>query len=362
MVKNILIIVINSLFISLYSQDYTIDVGNMYYSPSSLQINTGETVEWYNSGGYHDVNGINSSITGNSFNNPEDFYLSPVSGPASIGTYTFTIPGEYSYDCSVGNHAASGMVGSITVNSPSSSGCTDPQAYNCVDDDGINYTFEIGEIQYVNGCNYQLNDYLEIEYLGGCEDGPCEGYYDEGAVSDDGSCDYYQAPNGSDVVFTVEDDGIWVDWSNFTPPSNATVLGYHVQRCTENCVFITGMAFPWNDTNIGTTSTSVFDEYVWEPGYEIKYAINVKYSNAENYGMAIGASYVTPGDCSAGDMNGDFLFNVLDIVSLANCVLAESCQDIPNGNAGDMNGDSLFNVLDIVSLANCVLSESCGCN
>ena len=31
-------------------------------------------------------------------------------------------------------------------------------------------------------------------------------------------------------------------------------------------------------------------------------------------------------DCTAlGDMNGDLGFNILDVVTLANCVLADSC-------------------------------------
>ncbi len=60
----------------------------------------------------------------------------------------------------------------------SPAGCTDPEAYNCDDDDGVNYTFTIGDIQYVNGCNYILDDYLELEYIGGCDEGaPCEGFY-----------------------------------------------------------------------------------------------------------------------------------------------------------------------------------------
>ena len=77
--------------------------------------------------------------------------------------------------------------------------------------------------------------------------------------------------------------------------------------------------------------------------------------------MAIGTSYVTPeSSCpELGDLNGDDTWNVLDIVSLANCVLANSCNDMPYGCAGDMNGDDTWNVLDIVSLANCVLANSC---
>jgi hypothetical protein len=67
-------------------------------------------------------------------------------------------------------------------------------------------------------------------------------------------------------------------------------------------------------------------------------------------------------ECGAelGDLNGDGLFNVLDIVTLANCVLAENCVDLPNACAGDLNGDGVYNVLDIVTLANCVLAANCG--
>jgi len=51
---------------------------------------------------------------------------------------------------------------------------------------------------------------------------------------------------------------------------------------------------------------------------------------------------------------------VLDIVTLANCIIAENCADLENGCAGDLNGDGGWNVLDIVTLANCVLAENCG--
>ena len=38
------------------------------------------------------------------------------------------------------------------------------------------------------------------------------------------------------------------------------------------------------------------------------------------------------GECNVGDMNTDGNYNVLDIVALANCVLAQTCSD--NGCAG----------------------------
>ena len=39
----------------IFSQDYQVEAGNMYYSPSNLTIEVGETVEFYNAQGYHDV-------------------------------------------------------------------------------------------------------------------------------------------------------------------------------------------------------------------------------------------------------------------------------------------------------------------
>ena len=64
-------------------------------------------------------------------------------------------------------------------------------------------------------------------------------------------------------------------------------------------------------------------------------------------------------DGKVGDMNGDGGWNVLDVVALANCILANNCLDAV-GCAGDVNGDGGYNVLDIVNLANCILANNCG--
>jgi hypothetical protein len=68
------------------------------------------------------------------------------------------------------------------------------------------------------------------------------------------------------------------------------------------------------------------------------------------------------GDCDCGDtlgdMNCDGIYNVLDVVTLVNCVLANNCGD--NECDSDLNGDGDYNVLDIVTLVNCVLADSCG--
>tara|TARA_B100000886_G_scaffold340379_1_gene309570 strand:- start:5449 stop:6810 length:1362 start_codon:yes stop_codon:yes gene_type:complete len=109
------------LFLSLISTSVLATVhqvysGNLYYSPSELTIHVGDTVVWINDGGTHNVNGNISTVSGESFNNPESFNSPSTSTVgATIYTHVFNIEGTYNYDCSVGSHAISGMVGSINV-------------------------------------------------------------------------------------------------------------------------------------------------------------------------------------------------------------------------------------------------------
>ena len=213
-----------------------------------------------------------------------------------------------------------------------SEGCTDPEAYNCADD-GVwtNYIFDIGGTMYDNSCNWDWNlGAGTLEYVGGCDYGPddlpddfanpdhCQGYFNDTT----NECRYYQSPHGSEVVFNLTQTpipAINVNWSTFNPPANATLVSYHVQRCVgSGCIWIAD--FEMNDENTGTFFT---DNYDFVIDAEIKYAIAVKYSNNPYWGWAIGASYIYPPE--PGNINGDGDFNVLDIVALANCVLAQNC-------------------------------------
>ena len=109
------------LFLSLISLTafatvHQINSGMFFYSPNELTINIGDTVVWINDGGTHDVNGNISSISGESFGNPESFDSPSTSTVgATIYTHVFDIAGTYNYDCSVGNHALQGMTGTIIV-------------------------------------------------------------------------------------------------------------------------------------------------------------------------------------------------------------------------------------------------------
>jgi hypothetical protein len=59
------------------------------------------------------------------------------------------------------------------------------------------------------------------------------------------------------------------------------------------------------------------------------------------------------GSISLGDMNGDEVLNVLDIVILANLILSGD----DSNTDGDLNQDGSLNILDIVILANLILEN-----
>ena len=109
--------------------DHTVEASSFQYAPAGLTIEAGESVAFLNTGGFHDVNFTTNSITMEPFNNPADVgSLAAVNGEMGgvcMGVITFDTPGTYNYDCSIGNHAAEGMVASITVNAPPSNTVVD---------------------------------------------------------------------------------------------------------------------------------------------------------------------------------------------------------------------------------------------
>ncbi len=95
-----------------------VEASNFQYAPAALEIEAGQTVVWVNVEGTHDVNGLASTLD-EDWNNPETFYIGTATGNMDgvcLGSHTFTVEGTYDYDCSIGSHAANGMVATITVN------------------------------------------------------------------------------------------------------------------------------------------------------------------------------------------------------------------------------------------------------
>ena len=74
----------------------------------------GDSVIWINDGGYHDVNGNNKLNANQPYNNPVTFD-SPTTNTTGEPLPINLLSSTYNYDCSVGSHAASGMVSTIVV-------------------------------------------------------------------------------------------------------------------------------------------------------------------------------------------------------------------------------------------------------
>lgn len=187
---------------TLYAQDcstadHTVLVGNYYFNPYELTIAPGETVGFVNEGGFHDINGNVSVLTGESFGNPETFSLPAVyseNDNVCMGTITLTLPGTYGYDCSIGSHAANGMVGNITVFDPTILGCTDPTACNYSADATDN---DDSCVYALNACETCEDGAVVINDLDGdgiCDFPGCTSYfasnYNPVATYNDTTCNY----------------------------------------------------------------------------------------------------------------------------------------------------------------------------
>ena len=79
------------------------------FEPKNITINVGDTVEWENKEGYHNVNGKTSHPRNK--NNPESFGNKVGSGWTY--KFTFTKPGLYKYHCDP--HLSADMVGTVKV-------------------------------------------------------------------------------------------------------------------------------------------------------------------------------------------------------------------------------------------------------
>tara|TARA_B100000941_G_C28502250_1_gene555084 strand:- start:1177 stop:2652 length:1476 start_codon:yes stop_codon:yes gene_type:complete len=376
------------------STSWEIDAGNYYYSPSYLEIEVGDNVTWNNLSGFHDV-----VVT----SGPELLELSPCSGSCTIGTLTFNTPGVYEYICSIGSHAANGMVGTISVvDSSEVSGCTDPNAISCD-----------GEI-----------DPLYFPECDTCsDDEPCDNYYNPLATSDNGMCMYNITPEYDE--FTITDTGngsLELDWSDFNPP--VEIDQYVLTRCAdingdsdndgvleyEMCVMIIAPMPMYDDTQF-VDDFSDATEYGLDDIAGIKYTLAVGYPNNNYWGSAFNNYYYEPesSECSdgeidnsdpcmpsecfggewydiiidcaeqmgvpcengvylppdegvccsdcvlSGDLNLDGIINIIDVVSLVNGILNSSLT-YNQTLISDLNNDTTVNVIDIVSLVNLILN------
>lgn len=83
-----------------------------YYAPQFITIEVGDMVRWTNSGGTHNVDGTTSTFP----DNPEGFTNGDPSSSLWVFEHTFTIAGEYDFECAAFDHNEI-QFGIITVTS-----------------------------------------------------------------------------------------------------------------------------------------------------------------------------------------------------------------------------------------------------
>lgn len=104
-----------SVSFSSYSQEkHIVETSGLAFVPASITISVGDTVEWINNSGNHNVNGTIATYP----NNPDSFGNSV--GSNWTYSFKFTEPGTYDYVCDP--HISFGMTGQVVVQDVSDTG------------------------------------------------------------------------------------------------------------------------------------------------------------------------------------------------------------------------------------------------
>ena len=259
----------------------------------------------------------------------DDVELSQSYGSNGVGCYTMPTPGESNANCF-----------EFII------GCTDVDATNYesdanADDGSCEYSTKsciLGEVYVSEAANRGYpEDYIEV-YNNGSEECTLVGFQlDDSEELEDFTFGY----------IVLDPGDFWIGYEDSTDSFNSG-LGSD------------GDIVVFSDSGENILIIILEESIATEDGVEL----------SQSFGSDGTGCYTlpTPGesntdcetDTAGGDCNGDGVWNVLDIVSLANCVLAANCNSPGGCPSGDMNGDNSYNVLDVVSLANCVLADNCG--
>ena len=211
------------------STEWTVEAGMFYYTPTVLTVDMGDTVTWDNVDGFHDVVAYDGS-----------FELPACSSPCLIGTITFDEPGVYEYYCSVGNHEAQGMVGTIVVEGDIQLPCEDPLACNYLSYEDCTYPGE-GE------CDCEGN---VLDCAGEC--GGDAVVDDCGECGGDGSCAVNACVFVDMALAEVGEDGMKARTSTVNGEYNPSDWFYMDQAGTEYSIclpMVPGNTYGYNFNN-----------------------------------------------------------------------------------------------------------------
>ena len=184
--------------------------------------------------------------------------------------------------------------------------------------------------------------------------------------------DDMKTQNGGDVFYKTIDNGInqsfVIEWSDMRTNDNNSEEDFQIilspnpdSETGDGDIKIQYKTF--NNTSDGNypsggtpthgcyTTIGIENKYGNEG---LQYTFNNEYPTAAmtlSNNTALLITTELPFSSLLGDINGDDIVNVLDVVILVNIILSE--ENDPNG---DINGDGIINVLDIVTLVNMIFN------
>jgi len=221
--------------------------------------------------------------------------------------------------------------------------------------------------------------YLDGTYDGevtvwGCTDVGAENY-NPNATDDDGSCEYSSAGDATLTFGNFSGNSVEVILQNSVPISgfqfevsdspnlvtlesatggSANAAGFQVSTADDGTV----LGFSFSGATI-SAGTNVLTNLTFSGSGQVELCLSDGIISDEN---AVGLSVGYGPQCPVfnmgipGDVNGDQIVNILDVVQVVGIILDTLDASDAQIAAADFNGDSIVNILDIVQIVNIILN------
>ena len=167
------------------------------------------------------------------------------------------------------------------------------------------------------------------------------------------------------VSFREDNNGIPGDlvaeaaqWEHSLDPFNTN--GYNLIVTTDQCIYLNADQSYWLTIKAADSVTQATWVYSNLSFYNYALEENALWTSALGYAGASGvwAEQIYESPHQYGDVNLDFVLNVIDIVNLVGHIMETSILESEALTYADLNQDGLINVIDVVQLVNTILSES----
>ena len=175
------------------------------------------------------------------------------------------------------------------------------------------------------------------------------------------------AQSDNNVIVSIRNDDNGVpgelvsdlsEWDFELNPLNPS--GYNLIVTTDLCIYLEANNYYWWHIKAADNTT----EATWIQSNGVFYTRAISNDSGDTWETGIGpagaggvwAEQIYESEEILGDINLDFVTNVLDIVALVNYIISETGLTEEQAEDADLNGDGEVNVIDIVQLVNIILA------